>query len=110
MSTIIERRPVRSTLRFVASACAALGCWLVCAALFTLLVEPDQTVTVFGPESSILRAVAATNVRWMAGGPGFAVVSGDSRGFVRALYQGGAWFVLPGAIGACYASKGAELV
>jgi hypothetical protein len=105
MSSTIDTRNTRqwfAVLRFCGAACGVLVIWMVVAG-FAALAEPADTVTIFGPEAKLTRAVAGTDVQLINAGRGFMIVRGRSSGFVRALYAAGAWAVLPGGIGACAA-------
>jgi hypothetical protein len=103
MSSTIDTRRWFPVLRFCGAACGVLLIWLLVAG-FAALAEPADTVTIFGPQAELTRAVAGTDVQLINAGRGFMIVRGQSSGFVRALYAGGAWAVLPGGIGACGAA------
>ena len=99
MSTTIDR--LRRGGRFVGASLAALAAWFALAAVATLALEPSRTVAVFAPQASSLAAVVHADGRLVGAGAGFMVVQGDGTGFVRRLYAGGAWLVLPALTGGC---------
>ncbi len=90
-------------MRFIAASALVVAVWFAGLAAFTVLAEPDRNVNVFGVEPDILRALAGSNVRLLASGNGFIRVRGERAGFVRQLYAGGAWLVLPGSSVGCMA-------
>jgi hypothetical protein len=64
--------------------------------------EPTRTVIVFAPGAHVALASAeAANVDLLDGTARFITVSGRSRGFVRQLYESGAWIVFPVTAGGC---------
>jgi hypothetical protein len=99
MSTITEWG--RRGGRFLCAACVALTAWFALAALVTLAVEPVRTVAVFAPASAGLTALAHADARLVGSGGGFILVRGEHAGFVRQLYAGGGWLVLPALTGGC---------
>jgi hypothetical protein len=99
MSTIIEWG--RRSGRLVGAACVALAAWFALAALVTVLAEPVRTVAVFAPASAALAAVAHADARLVGARGGFILVRGENAGFVRQLYAGGGWLVLPVLRGGC---------
>ena len=99
MSTIIEWG--RRSGRLMGAACVALAAWFALAALVTLVAEPVRTVAVFAPASEGLAAVAHADARLVGSGGGFILVRGEHAGFVRQLYAGGGWLVLPALTGGC---------
>jgi hypothetical protein len=88
-------------LRFVGLAFGVLAAWFALAALATLVLEPTRAVAVFAPASSSLPALVHANARILDAGAGFVVVQGEHKGFVRQLYAGGGWLVLPAMTGGC---------
>lgn len=108
MSTTIEpahraqTRPVRAA-RFAAAASGVVASWFTALALFTVLIEPGTTVNVFGPRPHTIGALLASDARLLSSGPGFITVWSQTPGFVRRLYAGGAWLVLPGSGKGCIA-------
>jgi hypothetical protein len=102
-STIDEPRPF-AVARFVGAVIGVLGIWMLIAGL-AALAEPTSTVTAFGPQAKLLRAVNASDVELVNAGRGFMVLRGRTNGFVKALYAAGAWAVIPGGIGACGAAN-----
>jgi hypothetical protein len=103
MSSTIDTRRWFAVLRFCGAAGFVLGVWLAIATL-AAFAEPTATVTALGPRAKLLQAVKTSDVEFVNAGPGFIIVRGRTNGFVRALYAGGAWAVLPGGIGACGAA------
>ena len=99
MSTIIEWG--RRGGRLVGAACVALAAWFALAASVTLVMEPVRTVAVFAPASVALAALAHADARLVGSGGGFILVRGERAGFVRRLYAGGGWLVLPALTGGC---------
>ena len=92
MSTTIDTaRLARRAARF---AGAGLAVAIVAA-------EPTHSVIVFGPQETVLRAVASGSTRLVDAGTGFVIANGRDKGFVRKLYAAGAWLVLPASIGGC---------
>jgi hypothetical protein len=90
-------------LRFCGAAIGILAIWTFIAGLFAL-AEPTATVTLFGPQATLLQAVRTSDVEFLDAGRGYIIVRGRTPGFVRALYSAGSWVVLPGGIGACGAA------
>jgi hypothetical protein len=103
MSSTIEASRPLAVARFFGAAIGVLAIWLFIAGV-AALAEPTSTVTAFGPQANLLQAINASDVELLNAGRGFMVVRGRTAGFVRALYTGGAWAVLPGGIGACSAA------
>jgi hypothetical protein len=83
------------------------GALLVSAVAFTSLVaivaisEPTHDVVVLGPPETSMRAVATGPSLLLDAGRTFVLVRGVRAGFVRELYAGGAWLVLPALSGGC---------
>lgn len=77
----------------------ALGVWFAMLVVLTVLVEPTRDVVVIGPAG--LAALADSDTRIGDVGRLSITVRGMERGFVRALYAGGAWLVLPSRVGGC---------
>jgi hypothetical protein len=103
MFSTIDTRRLLLILRFCGTASGILVIWMFIAGLFAL-AEPTATVTVFGPQPTLLQAVGASDVELLDAGRGYVIVRGRTGGFVRALYSAGSWVVLPGRIGACGAA------
>jgi hypothetical protein len=104
MSSTIDASKALDVARFLGAAIGVLGIWMFVAGL-AALAEPTSTVTAFGPQARLLRAVNAADVELVNAGRGFMVVRGRTNGFVKALYAAGAWAVIPGGIGACGAAN-----
>jgi hypothetical protein len=100
MSTTIESRGRRG-LRFFLAASVVLAVWFSMVALATLVAEPTRSVVVFAPAPDALRALAHSDALIVGGGTGYVIAQGQYAGFVRALYAGGAWLVLPALTGGC---------
>ena len=102
MSTTIDGSGLRRrTVRFVGASLLVTATWFAGLASATLVAEPTDSVAVFGPEQSTLRAVVRGDALMVDGGSGYIIARGQHPGFVRALYAGGAWLVLPTSSGAC---------
>jgi hypothetical protein len=102
MSTIIEPPSVeREAGRFLGSALIVLAIWFAGLTVSTALVEPTRTVAVFGPSEAAWQALRASDSLLIGGGDGYVIVRGQRQGFVRELYGGGAWLVLPVSRGGC---------
>jgi len=104
MSTIIDG--CRRGTRLLCAALAALAGWFLLAATVTLALEPTRTVAVFAPAPLALSAVARANARLVDAGTGFILVRAEHKGFVRELYAGGGWLVLPALTGGCRGGSG----
>ena len=94
-------RPSDRSRRLAAAAGCALAAWIALAALITVLVEPGDRVIVIAPASVIDAVLADRSLSLIEIGPGGAVLGSDKPGYVRRLYAGGAWLVLPRRIGGC---------
>ena len=99
MSTTTER--CRRGVRFLGMALLVLAVWFSLAAVATLALEPTRTVAVFAPPSSALSALVHADARLVDAGAGYILVQGQHAGFVRRLYAGGGWLVLPAMTGGC---------
>jgi hypothetical protein len=99
MSTITEG--CRRGARFLGVALGVLAAWFALAAVATLVLEPTRAVAVFAPAGSALSALVHANARILDAGAGFVVVQAEHKGFVRQLYAGGGWLVLPAMTGGC---------
>ena len=95
-------RMIISARAFAAYCAMALGAWFAGVALLTLFVEPSRMAVVIGSRhGSIMETLAASPVAVVEGKGSVFTVSGLSAGFVRELYAGGAWLVLPAVSGGC---------
>jgi hypothetical protein len=65
------------------------------------IAEPTHDVVVFGPPEASMQAVATGPSLLLDAGQTFILVRGLRAGFVRELYAGGAWLVLPAMSGGC---------
>jgi len=103
-STTTEAPPAGTPLRpgkLVAIALAVLAGWFVAIGALTYFVDLSPTVIVFGPEATTMAAMSRSDTLVLEGGPGFIVVQGKGRGFVRKLYSEGAWLVMPSDLDGC---------
>ena len=91
----------RRATRFLGAALLVTSIWFVGLAAATVLAEPTRRVAVFGPAETTLRALTRSDGRLVDGGNGYIIVQGQDSGFVRHLYAGGAWLVLPVIAGGC---------
>lgn len=87
--------------KLAAIALAVLAGWFVAIGVLTYLVDLSPTVIVFGPEATTMAAMSRSDTLVLEGGPGFIVVQGKGRGFVRKLYAEGAWLVMPSDLDGC---------
>jgi hypothetical protein len=102
MSTITEppdRRPSKWSL--AASCALALAVWFGSLMLVWAVFEPTRTVIVFAPGGVALASAEAASVDLLNGTARLITVSGRAKGFVRQLYESGAWIVLPVTAGGC---------
>lgn len=99
MSTTIRNRP-RRALRFLLGSGLVLGVWFSLVAIATAVGEPKRVV-VFTPAADAIRALVRGDALILGGGNGFTIMHGRKSGFVRQLYAGGAWLVLPASTGGC---------
>ena len=88
--------------RFLGAALLVTSLWFAGLAAATALAEPTRRVAVFGPAETTLRALTQGDTRLVDGGTGYIIVQGQHAGFVRHLYAGGAWLVLPVITGGCW--------
>jgi|SRR5688572_7545079 hypothetical protein len=107
MSTTIDGPSIdslsigRRAARFVGALLLVSSIWFAGLAAATVLAEPTRRVAVFGPAETTLRALTRGDGRLVDGGNGYIIVQGQDSGFVRHLYAGGAWLVLPVVVGGC---------
>ncbi|HEY5830133.1 MAG: hypothetical protein ACAH24_22840 [Hyphomicrobiaceae bacterium] len=102
MSTTIDGLSIeRRAARFLGAALLVVSIWFAGLAAATAVAEPTRMVAVFGPAETTLRALTQGDSRLVEGGNGYIVVQGQHAGFVRHLYAGGAWLVLPVTVGGC---------
>ncbi len=87
--------------RFLGLALLIITVWFVVLAAFVAIVEPTRDVVVLGPPEISLGAVATGPSLVLDAGKTFVLVRGVRDGFVRELYAGGAWLVLPAMTGGC---------
>jgi hypothetical protein len=103
-STITEAPRSGAPLRpgkLAAIMLAVVAGWFVAIGVLTYFVDLSPTVIVFGPEATTMAAMSRSDTLVLEGGPGFIIVQGRSRGFVRKLYSEGAWLVMPSDLDGC---------
>ena len=106
MSTITDGRVHADSLlvrgsRLAAAAFAVALAWFVAGAGLAYVADLSPTVIVFGPEATTMAAMSRSDSLVLEGGPGFIIVQGSGRGFVRKLYAEGAWLVMPSNLDGC---------
>ena len=106
MSTITDGRVHTASLlvrgpRLAAAAVAVALTWFVAVAGLAYVADLSPTVIVFGPEATTMAAMSRSDTLVLEGGPGFIIVQGSGRGFVRKLYSEGAWLVMPSNLDGC---------
>lgn len=95
-----------TSFRYFRYALAALTLWFAGLLTFTYFFAPTTSVLVIGSsEASVLRAITRSDVALLDGAGAAFRVTGSSRDFVRQLYAGGAWLVLPMSNGGCRSPK-----
>ncbi|MGZ5851220.1 MAG: hypothetical protein ACXWJH_01455 [Hyphomicrobium sp.] len=87
--------------KLAAAAFAVVFAWFVAVGVLTYFTEISPTVIVFGPQATTMGAMSRSDTRVLEAGPGFIVVQGSGRGFVRKLYAEGAWLVMPSNLDGC---------
>jgi hypothetical protein len=87
--------------RFVGSVLLVTAIWFAGLAAVVFLTEPTRDVIVLGPPEASMAAVATGPSLLLDAGRSFVLVRGVRDGFVRELYAGGAWLVLPAMSGGC---------
>jgi hypothetical protein len=95
--------------RFVGSALLVAALLFAGLAAIVVIAEPTHDVVVFGPPETSMQAVAAGPSLLLDAGQTFILVRGVRAGFVRELYAGGAWLVLPAMSGGCRTPFGQQL-
>jgi hypothetical protein len=106
MPTITEFPDRKLSKWSLAASCAlALAVWFGGLMLVWAVFEPTRTVVVFAPGGVALASAEAVNVDLLDGTARFITVSGRAKGFVRQLYESGAWIVLPVTAGGCRSSR-----
>lgn len=107
MSTTIDsghaatRSLARRCGRFIGAALLVVAIWFSALAALLLMIEPTRDVIVFGPPEIALGAVVTSSSLAVDAGSSYVMARGQHHGFVRALYAGGAWLVLPAISGGC---------
>jgi len=102
MLTIIEHRKLLQVP--IAGMVFVLIAWFGGVAGLALAIDPT-VVVVFGPEQNLLSAVQAADASLLSVGPDFVTARAERRGFVRQLYDGGAWFVWPVVKSGCFSDR-----
>lgn len=87
--------------KLAAAAFAVALAWFLAVGVLTYFADLSPTVIVFGPEETTMAAMSRSGTLVLEGGPGFIVVQGSGRGFVRKLYAEGAWLVMPSNLDGC---------
>ena len=95
----------RSTRTLLAAGALALAAWFAGLAVLAYAVEPSREVIVWAPAGRLPTISSAPVSVLDTPGGGFIRLRGESKGFVGALYAGGAWLVLPAAAGACRSAR-----
>ena len=95
----------RSTRTLLGAGALALAAWFAGLAILAYAVEPSREVIVWAPEGRLPALSAAPVSVLDTPGGGFIRLRGESKGFVGALYAGGAWLVLPAAAGTCRSAR-----
>lgn len=91
------------------SLCCALavGIWFGGLAVAAVAFEPTQEVVVVASNrDAAIASIARADVALVHASDTVITVAGRSRGFVRELYAGGAWLVLPASNGGCRGRPG----
>jgi hypothetical protein len=101
MLTITDRATTQSWP--IPLCCAvAVGAWFAGLAVAALAFEPTrQVVVVAANRDAAIASIARADVALVHASDNVITVVGRSRGFVRELYSGGAWLVLPASNGGC---------
>jgi hypothetical protein len=90
---------------FARNCALAVSIWFGALAVAAWAFEPTQSVIVIAPgKDAAIASAAAADVALLDASAGLITVAGLSRGFVRELYAGGAWLVLPASSGGCRVS------
>ncbi len=96
-----DTSPLARGGKLAAAGLAVVLGWFLAVAVLTYFIDLSPTVIVFGPERTTMAAMSRSGTLVLEGGPGFIVVQGKGRGFVRMLYAEGAWLVMPSNLDAC---------
>jgi hypothetical protein len=85
----------------------ALAVWFAGLVVAALAFEPTQEVTVVAANrEAAIASIARADVALVHASDTVITVAGRSRGFVKDLYAGGAWLVLPASNGGCRGRPG----
>lgn len=98
---LAQRSLAERCSRFFGLALLIATVWFVVLAAFVAIVEPTRDVVILGPPEISLGAVATGPSLVLDAGRTFVLVRGVRDGFIRELYAGGAWLVLPAMAGGC---------
>jgi hypothetical protein len=96
-----QRARGRGTLRLLAGTALVLAIWMSALVAITRYLEASRSVAVIAPAGRTLASLAGTDARIVSIGAGIVVVDSAERGFVRLLYERGAWLVLPSRPSGC---------
>jgi hypothetical protein len=99
-----DTHPVSTPMALFAFARLCVGAfaaWLAIAAVITFIFEPVPDALVVGGRTHMADLLAGSDTRIVDVKPGYMLVRGMEKGFVRALYSNGAWLVLPATPGGC---------
>lgn len=106
---IISQSGFLRALSFGSIAAAVLSVWFGIVVAVTAIAEPTDSVLVLGLTSAVASNAAVTSQVQMLDGSGRTLaVRGTEPGFVRRLYAGGAWLVLPARLGCRSVSAGSD--
>lgn len=87
---------------WIGRAGLALALWFAALLALTAVAEPSRAVVVLGPDrTTVDAAITRAGLAFGDGGGAMATATGLEPGFVRRLYQAGAWLVLPARAGGC---------
>jgi hypothetical protein len=100
-TTIEPALLLRRAASFLCASALVVVTWFTLLAMAALVWEPTRSVIVLGPQETTLRAVTAGPAMLVDAGSTYVIAQGEGKGFVRDLYAGGAWLVLPAMSGGC---------
>lgn len=88
-------------VRHLAAAFSVLAAWFGGLAALALVLEPTPSVLVLAPRAAAIRAAVQADATLLDVHTVASVARSQRQGFVRDLYAGGAWLVLPAPEGGC---------
>lgn len=91
--------------RYLYAGIGALSCWIAALALIAIAAEPTASVIAFGPRANVLEASVLAGGAVTGLGQLATQIRSDRSGFVRTLYAGGAWLVLPIPDSLCFGDR-----